>query len=75
MLFVLPTEGRASPMAHELPKYDIEHVRLVDQIRAIAESLNGASEALFYRAEAESDDMLHLIAEIVRAQAEALREL
>lgn len=62
-------------MTRELTRFDTEHVQLADQLSAIAESLNGASDALFYRAEVEHDDMLHLIAEIIRAQAEALRDL
>ena len=42
---------------------------------AIASTLAGAADSLFYRAEAEDDDMLHLIAEVINEQADALRAI
>ena len=54
---------------------DAARIIRLDELAAIASTLAGAADSLFYRAEAEDDDMLHLIAEVINEQAAALRAI
>lgn len=48
-------------------------VTLIDEVRAAAATLSGVAEALQYRAAAESDDMLAMLADVICAQVDSLR--
>ena len=50
-------------------------VKMADRLLSLSSTLKGAGEALEYRAAADNDDMLALIASIITDQASALRAL
>lgn len=60
---------RSSSTPARLP----DDVKFGDALSSSAGMLNGAMEALRYRAEAEDDAMLFLIADVVSDQVDALR--
>lgn len=59
----------------EMTAYSAADVEYRDGMQAIASTLAGVEEALSYRAEAEDDDMLAMLADAICAQVDKLRQL
>ncbi|MBQ9003091.1 MAG: hypothetical protein IJ087_14670 [Eggerthellaceae bacterium] len=49
-------------------------VELADSILSTARTLAGVGEALYFRAVAEDDDMLAMLADVVNDQVDSLRD-
>ena len=54
--------------------YSEAEVEYRDSLQEIISALSGVEKALCYRAEAENDDMLAMLADVVYSQVERLRQ-
>ena len=67
-------QGAFDPDGSKPISYSEADVVCRDRIQAAASTLAGVGDALYFRAVAEDDDMLAMLADVVHAEVENLRQ-